>query len=483
MKKIILLLGLSIFCLNLGQSQNCNLTCINKVNVSLIPNDCTVDLSPLHFLSNPSAISPSCQKYLLVILYPFGTHKFTPATKLDKSHEGYMMKYQVFDSVSKNSCWGYLTVNKCNPCLIPTPPVITSFIITPPVGPYPMNDTIQLDATATDNVSILKVEFYDGPALLKSDPSFPYSLTYITTAFKTYNFRAIAYDNCGRKDTSDIISIHTALPTCSDGVKNGSETGTDCGGTNCAPCPPPPPGTCNSPIILTAGTTASQSSTYYSYVASKARDGSTYTYSLTAAQLQPWWQLDLGAQFVVSSVEIKHRYCYGCNSYLIRNNVFISASPFSSNINTVKADPTIYEFPYVATNLTLNNINIKGRYLRIWAEYSAPNHLGLLEVKVTGCPMIMPLAALSGSLDNTGNQTKAHVVNIYPNPGSDKIFISLDNGHLDEAEVILTDFSGRTVMNKIISDAEIDIKTLEPGYYILKLNIDGIHSVHKVLKN
>lgn len=481
MKKTILLLFFGTICLHLVEGQNCKLTCVSKVNVSLMPNDCKDTLSPLNFLSNPSAISPTCLAYQLVILYPFGTHKFTPANVVDKSHVGYTMKYQVFDSVSRNSCWGYLTVNKCDPCLIPTPPVITSFTITPPAGPYPINDTIQLDATATDNVSIVKIEFYDGPALLKSDPSSPYSLTYITTAYKTYNFKAIAYDDCGRKDTSDIISIATALPTCSDGVKNGSETGTDCGGPNCAPCPPPPPATCNSPVTLNG--TATQSSTYYSNTASKARDGSTYTYSQTTSQLQPWWQLDLGAQYVVNTVEIKHRSCYGCNYYLIRDNVFISPAPFSSDINVVKADPNIYEFPYIATNLTLSNINIKGRYLRIWAEYTNPNSLGLVEVKVTGCPMVMPLAGVSGSLNQTGNTTRGHIVNIYPNPSSDKLFIDLENGSLHEGEVILTDFSGRTVMNKKITDTEIDIKTLEPGYYILKLNIDGLHSVHKVLKN
>lgn len=481
MKKTIPVLLICLLCLNWLNSQNCRLSCVSRVNVSLMPNDCKDTLSPLNFLNNPSAISPTCLAYQLVILYPFGTHKFTPANVVDQSHAGYTMKYQVFDSVSKNSCWGYLKVNKCNPCLIPTPPVITSFTITPPVGPYPINDTIQLDATATDNVSIVKVEFYDGPALLRSDPSFPYSATYITTAYKTYNFRAIAYDNCGRKDTSDIISIATALPTCSDGVKNGSETGKDCGGPNCAPCPQPPPATCNSPVTLSG--TASQSSTYYSNIASKARDGSTYTYSQTTSQLSPWWQLDLGAQFVVKSVEIRHRSCYGCSYYLIRDNVFISANPFSSNINVVKADPNIYEFGYIATNITLNNINIKGRYLRIWAEYSSPNSLGLLEVKVTGCPMVMPLAGVSGSLNNSATSTKAHVVNVYPNPTADKLFISSENGPFNEAEVILTDFSGRTVINKRITETEIDIKTLDPGYYILKLNIDGLNSVHKVLKN
>lgn len=482
MKKSLPILLICLLSLNWLNGQNCRLSCVAKVNVSLMPNDCRDTLSPLSFLNNPSAISPTCQAYQLVLLYPFGTHKFTPANVVDQSHAGYTMKYQVFDSVSKNSCWGYLTVNKCDPCLIPTPPVITSFTITPPVGPYPINDTVQLDATATDNVSVVKVEFYDGPALLKSDPSFPYSFTYITTAYKTYNFRAIAYDNCGRKDTSDIISIATALPTCSDGVKNGSETGIDCGGTNCAPCPPPPPVTCNAPVTLNSGT-ASQSSTYYSNTAAKARDGSTYTYSQTTSQLQPWWQLDLGAQYVVKSIEIKHRSCYGCSSYLLRDNIFISTSPFSSDINVVKADPAIYEFPYIATNITLNNINIKGRYLRIWAEYTNPNSLSLLEVKVTGCPMVMPLAAIAGSLNNTGNHTRGHVVSVYPNPTSDKIFIDTDNQGFNEAEVILTDYSGRTVLNRKTTDAEIDIKALEPGYYILKLNIDGLNSVHKVLKN
>lgn len=32
------------------------------------------------------------------------------------------------------------------------------------------------------------------------------------------------------------------LPTCDDGIQNGDEEGIDCGGSFCAPCPPPPPG-------------------------------------------------------------------------------------------------------------------------------------------------------------------------------------------------------------------------------------------------
>jgi len=39
--------------------------------------------------------------------------------------------------------------------------------------------------------------------------------------------------------------------TCSDGVRNGSETGTDCGGPNCAACPPAQP--CNGPTDCTTG--------------------------------------------------------------------------------------------------------------------------------------------------------------------------------------------------------------------------------------
>ena len=106
MKKTIPILLICLFCINWLSSQNCRLSCVSSVNVSLMPNDCQDTLSPLSFLNNPSAISPSCLAYKLVILYPFGTQKFSPANVVNQSHAGYTMKYQVFDSVSKKFMLG-----------------------------------------------------------------------------------------------------------------------------------------------------------------------------------------------------------------------------------------------------------------------------------------------------------------------------------------------------------------------------------------
>lgn len=43
-----------------------------------------------------------------------------------------------------------------------------------------------------------------------------------------------AFNNC----TATITTISYGCPTCTDNLQNGDETGIDCGGTDCPPCPP-----------------------------------------------------------------------------------------------------------------------------------------------------------------------------------------------------------------------------------------------------
>lgn len=254
MKKI--LLGFIIICLHslATSGQNCNLNCPKNLSTSLHPEfGCTRALSPYDLMTNPSDISPTCQAYQLKLDYPYGTHQMNTDGALDISHSGYSMTYHIIDSVSKNSCWGTLKVNSCDLCQIPTPPVITSFTVTPePIIP---GTTINLSVTAMDNISISKVEFYNGTSLFKTDYSAPYSTTYTTHAeyaSKNY-FKAIVYDNCGDKDTSDVLVRTTLFPTCYDGVKNGSETGVDCGGGCHDICPV----ACYKPSGLTASVSGS----------------------------------------------------------------------------------------------------------------------------------------------------------------------------------------------------------------------------------
>lgn len=500
------------------KAQNCNLICASKVNVSLSPQyNCTADPSPLSFISNPTPTpSASCMKYLLVLSYPYGTSKYNPPSRLDKSHQGYTMLFQVLDSVSRNSCWGYLTVNKCNPCSFPTPPVIDPLVVTP-MGPYPAGSMITLTATATDNVSISKIEFYNGNILLNADLTAPYSYKVPTFALsQTYNFKAVAYDNCGARDTSNIITITTLAPTCTDGVKNGFETGVDCGGGSCSIClPPPPPTPCVTPILLPSGSsdTVRQSSTYSTYYpASKARDASLTTYSRTQGELRPWWEINLGATYNISSIEIRHRTCYGCNSYLVRYNLFISPTPITTtDINALKADPLVFEFPYTASSFTYTGINFLGRYVRIWAEYSSPNSLSLLDVKIRGCSIIAPAATFKTNLQEKGTITGIQTaeqglipldgksikqagvpgaiaelsppkpITVFPNPARDRIYISIP-GRYNQADVLITDLLGRKVMQRQVTGTELDIRSLTQGHYLLQVQVDGVRTLHRFIR-
>lgn len=237
MKQVLLIAILAVIsCFN--TYSQCIPTCPGNVNVSLIPNDCKATLHAADFVKN---ISPGCT-YKLELQYPSGTQTYNPPIKLDASHQGYTFNYIVRDSATNNPCWGKVHVNYCNPCLIPTPPVIDSFVVSPP--PYIPGGTISLKLYAIDNKSIQKVEFYNwyGDPIF-TDYTLPYSYNYtFPAATATGNkFWAIVYDNCGSSDTSIQIAITTLFPKCNDGVKNGTETNVDCGGSSCNACYTPGP--------------------------------------------------------------------------------------------------------------------------------------------------------------------------------------------------------------------------------------------------
>jgi len=236
MKRVLFFAILTILGSNKSYSQ-CIPNCPGNVNVSLIPNDCKVTLSAADFVK----INPSCT-YKLELEYPYGTKTYNPPVQLDASHQGYSFNYVIRDSATNNPCWGKVTVNYCNPCSIPTPPVIDSFVVSP--GPYIPGTTISLKMYAIDNISIQKVEFYHwyGDPIY-TDNTFPYSYDYtLPAATATENkFWAIVYDNCGSTATSIELSVNTLFPACNDNVKNGSETGIDCGGSSCNACYNPGP--------------------------------------------------------------------------------------------------------------------------------------------------------------------------------------------------------------------------------------------------
>src|SRR3990172_3975075 len=84
---------------------------------------------------------------------------------------------------------------------------------------YTAAQTVTITASASDNVGVTKVEFYDGATLKGTDTASPYTYAWSFTNANngTHSWTAKAYDTAGNISTSGIVSltvnIDTTLPT------------------------------------------------------------------------------------------------------------------------------------------------------------------------------------------------------------------------------------------------------------------------------
>lgn len=105
--------------------------------------------------------------------------------------------------------------NNCGPTGADTTPP-TATLSTTPAGPtYTTTQTITLNATASDNVGVTKVEFYDGNTLLGTDTSSPYSFAWAITSANngSHSLMAKAYDAVGNIGTSSAVTRTVNIAT------------------------------------------------------------------------------------------------------------------------------------------------------------------------------------------------------------------------------------------------------------------------------
>ncbi len=275
-----------------------------------------------------------------------------------------------------------LWIFKTTACAGSQPPAVN---LTSAASAYAGGSSFKITANTNDaDGSPVKVEFYNKGEVLGIDTDFPFEYTIAQAGGTGYSFTAKVYDDCGISSLSPVLAIGI-LPSCTDGIQNGDETGIDCGGS-CSLCSLG----CTSPINLSQGKSTSQSSNYNgsnSYPSSRAVDGSITNFNHTNTELQPWWQVDLGSNYQVSNIEISNRKdC--CGNRIKRMRVFVSSSPITS----YSTSGYVYEYNN-ATGMTngqiinIPNLLSNGRYVRIWVDNTGygNNYLHLGEVKVFGC--------------------------------------------------------------------------------------------------
>jgi cytochrome c peroxidase len=163
-------------------------------------------------------------------------------------------------------------------------------------------------------------------------------------------------------------------------------------------------------VNLAAGKAATQSSTGYSGVASRAADGNTNgVYSANSVthtnwNAQPYWQVDLGSAAQLSEIAVWNRTdC--CTTRLSNFHVLISNTPFTSvSLTTVQAQSGVTDLRFggAAGQVSRFAVNRTGRYVRIQLE--GTNYLSLAEVEVFGTPAAAPATFTSTIINVNSNQ-------------------------------------------------------------------------------
>jgi hypothetical protein len=102
-----------------------------------------------------------------------------------------------------------------------TPPTVS--LTSPANGTtYSTASPITITATASDNVGVTKVEFYDGTQLLGSATTTPYSYTLSVHASGTHALSAKAYDAAGNVGTSSTVTVTVNISTSSCPSSSGA---------------------------------------------------------------------------------------------------------------------------------------------------------------------------------------------------------------------------------------------------------------------
>lgn len=251
-----------------------------------------------------------------------------------------------------------------------------------------VNSNITINATTSDTENaITKVEFYNGATLLGEDATAPFSWSITSLSLGTYNIKAKVIDNCGTVGNSpDSVLVNVIpLPTCTDGLQNGDETGIDCGGLNCIPCAQ----ICTTLVNVALNKFARLNGTFaVGNLAEFAVDGNETNLAISTSAAAPYLDVDLRSPHTIESIEIFNRTdC--CPERLSNFDIFISPKPFTTNVlATLLADTTIYDyyFPGTAGSKVITPSLLKtGRFIRL--RLRGTNFLQVREIKIYGCPL------------------------------------------------------------------------------------------------
>ena len=219
--------------------------------------------------------------------------------------------------------------------------------------------------------------------------------------------------------------------TCDDGVRNGNETGIDCGGPDCDPCDDPPT-TCDAPSNLQHNRRRGGREAWLSWDA--VSGATSYEFNIKVAGTNSW------ESYEVTSTNIIRPVTRGVNyDWRVKANCGSDMSAWSTSIfnNRLAGRQGINNDAFVIyPNPASNNVNI---ILELEAIPSDARALEVIEENTTT---------------------------------------------IDEAQLSVMDITGRVISTQEVSNfstVELDISNMNSGLYIIRVNYDGDTFVKKLV--
>ncbi len=326
---------------------------------------------------------------------------------------------------------------------------------------------------SSDNIGVTGYDVYQDGAFVMNVSGTSYQVSDLSES-TTYAFYVIARDAAGNLSSlsSTINETTTATPTCSDGIQNGDETGVDCGGSTCEPCPP-------GNVVLHQGyfetgwdnwadggsdcALYSGSRSYEGSYSIRLRDNSGTASAMTLSNIDvsPYSQVEVDFYFYVYSMENNEdfwlRYYNGTSwttvsSYTsgidMNNNTFYNA--------TVTLDSNQYSFVSNAGFRFQNDASAKNDYIYVD------------QVTITG---------INGAAARNQGDKLTIVGKLYPVLSNIKLFPNPVNGNILNIELLeekLFTYKVFNVAGQIIlkgnSKGSINVQELNSGMYYIEIN-------------
>lgn len=239
-------------------------------------------------------------------------------------------------------------------------------------------------------------------------------------------------------------------------------------------------------VNLALSGTASQSSTAYSGVASRAIDGNTSgtwsdgSVTHTNNEVNAWWQVDLDETYNIGELVIYNRTNACCMSRLTNFTVYVLNS---SNTTTYSKSFTSYPNP----SISIDAEGAEGKTIKIQLDDTNP--LSLAEVEIYEESISSSSDDFKLSNDDTKTvasltkTTDATNLMVYPNPSENILNYEIsETSGANQLEIY--SYTGQLVHTNTLENEQgyINISNLKSGLYFLKTNGNTTNVIRFVKK-